>query len=43
MFASNKYLEGIGVRGKKWHKRKRSGRGGPEAEELKKNDKRRRS
>ena len=32
MFANNKYVEGIVVRGKKWHERKERGRGGPEAE-----------
>jgi hypothetical protein len=36
LFANNKYVEGLGVRRKKWHKRKRGGRGGPETESLKK-------
>jgi hypothetical protein len=39
LFANIKHVEGIGVRGKKWHNRKTGGRGGPQTEGLKEKEK----
>jgi len=43
LFANNKYVEVIGIRGKKWYREKRRGTVGPETEGLKEKEKPRRS